>query len=90
MPKTTVTYESGRDLVIETGDRLRLARVKAGLEQGEIAEILGVSASTVSNWEHGRTRPRHPFIVAWAQATGFNASSLTPGQQQNASIKNEP
>lgn len=73
-----IGYEAGRDLVIDTNDRMRLARLKAGLEQEEIAEILGVSSSTVSNWENGRTTPKLPFLAAWAQVTGFNMSSLMP------------
>lgn len=73
-----IGYESGRDLVIELCDRLRLARIKAGLEQEEIAEMLSVSSSTVSNWENGRTAPKVPFLAAWAQVTGFNMSSLLP------------
>lgn len=73
-----IGYESGRDLVIEMHDRMRLARIKAGLEQEEIAEILGVSSSTVSNWENGRTSVKVPFLSAWAQVTGFNMSSLMP------------
>jgi transcriptional regulator with XRE-family HTH domain len=69
-------YESGRDLVVETCDLLRLARIKAGLEQDEMAEVLGVSSSTISNWETGRTTPKPPFINAWAQITGYNTASL--------------
>lgn len=69
-------YDSGRDLVVETCDLLRLARIKAGLEQDEMAEILGVSSSTISNWETGRTTPKPPFINAWAQITGYNTTSL--------------
>ena len=73
-----LNYNTGQDLVIETGDRLRIARIRAGLEQDEMAEILGVSTSTVSNWEHGRTRPKLAFIAAWAQITGYNLASLNP------------
>lgn len=69
-------FESGRDLEVNTCDRLKLARIKAGIEQEDMAEILGVSASTVSNWENGRTAPKAAFINAWAQVTGYNKSSL--------------
>jgi len=74
--KKKIGYEEGRDLDIQTCDRLRLARIKSGLEQDEIAEILGVSSSTVSNWECGRTAPKLPMMAAWAQVTGYNLSSL--------------
>jgi transcriptional regulator with XRE-family HTH domain len=73
-----LNYNTGQDLVIETSDRLRIARIRAGLEQDEMAEVLGVSTSTVSNWEHGRTKPKLAFIAAWAQITGYNLASLNP------------
>lgn len=33
------------------------ARTNAGLNQPEFAEKMGVSVSTVTNWEKGRTEP---------------------------------
>lgn len=47
----------------ETGEGMspgdiRALREKLGLSQVELAEQLGVSAPTVSNWETGTTRPR--------------------------------
>jgi transcriptional regulator with XRE-family HTH domain len=39
------------------GDRLRIARIRASLSQGELAERVGVTQATVSTWEHG-TEPR--------------------------------
>jgi len=71
-----LNYSSGRDLVIGTHDRLRIARVQAGIEQEEMAEILGVSSSSISNWETGRNYPKKAFLNAWAQVTGFNLASL--------------
>lgn len=78
-----LSYESGRDLVIGMGERMRIARQQAQLEQEEMAELLGVSSSTVSNWENGRTSPKAPFLMAWAQATGFKMSSLIPPAEPN-------
>lgn len=72
-------HGEGRELVIETADRLRLARLKAGIEQEEMAEVLGVSSSTISNWEHGRTAPKDAMLVAWAQVTGFRLADLLGG-----------
>ena len=33
------------------------ARVKTGLSQSHFADLLGVSARTLQNWEQGRTQP---------------------------------
>lgn len=38
--------------------RLRTARVAAGLTQSAVAGVIGCSVDTVSNYERGRTEPR--------------------------------
>ena len=38
--------------------RIRELRVRAGLSQGELAEKIGVSQVTISNWETKRSAPR--------------------------------
>lgn len=50
------------------GDRLRKAREHAGMEQGELAERIGISRGTVSNYELNRgTRPPKVVVLrAWA------------------------
>ena len=35
----------------------KLARMKAGFTQEELAEKLGVSKASICQWENGRTRP---------------------------------
>lgn len=58
------------------GDRMRKARVMAGLEQADMAEQLGVSRPTISGWERDRTEPRATQLLAWAEATGHNIEWL--------------
>lgn len=41
----------------EWAGKIRLARIKAGLKQQDLAEKLGVSQSTITAWETGKTRP---------------------------------
>ena len=38
------------------------ARVNAGLTQKEAAEKIGVSRSTIKNWESGKTSPKYKHI----------------------------
>ena len=52
--------------------RLRRAREFAGYDQAQMAEALGVSPNTVSNYERGFTRPRRPQLMAWALVTGVS------------------
>ena len=40
----------------------KAARINAGLTLQEAAEMLGVSVSTLKNWECGKTYPRQPAI----------------------------
>lgn len=39
------------------GSRLRAARKRRGLEQTEVADVLGVSIRSISVWECDRMRP---------------------------------
>ena len=41
---------------------LKAARVNAGLSQEEAAKQIGVAASTLRNWEAGKTFPTQPKI----------------------------
>ncbi|WP_230101281.1 helix-turn-helix transcriptional regulator, partial [Microbacterium sp. Bi98] len=59
--------------------RLRKSRIMADLEQAQIAEAIGVSRNTVSNWETGRSEPSATFFVRWAQATGVTLDWLAEG-----------
>lgn len=50
------------------GDRLRKAREKTELDQGQFAEEIGVSRGTVSNYERAASPEgmKRPYLVAWA------------------------
>lgn len=58
------------------GDRLAKARDVAGLSTYAIAELLGVSRNTVTNWETGSTNPKRYAVEAWARATGVDVAWL--------------
>jgi transcriptional regulator with XRE-family HTH domain len=49
------------------GDRLAKVRSDAGLTTYELADLLGVSRTTVTNWENDTTRPKRYAIEAWAR-----------------------
>lgn len=51
------------------GDRLAKARKVAGLEQSEIASVLGVSRALVSQWENDKAEPRLSQVAAFAEMT---------------------
>jgi transcriptional regulator with XRE-family HTH domain len=52
------------------GQRLARARKEARLSQGELAQRLGVSRQTVSNYERGTTEePQFEIVAKWGLAT---------------------
>ena len=57
-----------------SGDRLRMARFRAGLTIRELAERVEVSHAAVSQYETGRTRPTPAVLARLALAT-----SVAPG-----------
>jgi DNA-binding XRE family transcriptional regulator len=64
-------------------DRLRKARLLAGLEQADLAERLRVSRNSISNYENGKTEPSATTFVRWAAATGVTLEWLAEGIRVN-------
>ena len=44
-------------MFMKLGQKLKEARLNAGLKQEELAKQLGVSRQTISNWENDRSYP---------------------------------
>ena len=70
--KQKVSYNS-RELL---GERIRYYRKKAGYLQPALAQELGVSKNTISNWEAGRARPDPDNIVQMCHVLGITPSQL--------------
>lgn len=52
------------------------ARVAAGLTQQELAEKMGVSRSTVIDWENGKREIRTPYLYLFCTITGFTEDDI--------------
>ena len=76
----TSAFEQGAVPPIEMRHRLRIAREWAGLDQGGLADRMGVSRSTVSNAERTRVSPQRSTINLWAMACGVQAQWLRTGE----------
>ena len=76
----TSAYEQGSIPQIEVRHRLRIAREFAGLDQGQLADRIGVSRNTISNAECGAVNARKIVVNAWALACGVPASWITTGE----------
>jgi transcriptional regulator with XRE-family HTH domain len=66
------------------GQRIKEARLRAGLHQFEIAERCGVSRAAVSNWEHGQGI-RSQKLIEYARVVGVPAEWLITGGRIAAS-----
>ena len=60
---------------------LKAARVNANLSQKKAAKMLGVAASTLRNWEAGKTFPRHDQISALCQLYGVAYDNIFFGKE---------
>lgn len=60
-------------------DRLRKARETAHLSQAELAQAIGISRRSVTNYEAGTTLPRRPVLLSWAMVTGVRREWLAYG-----------
>ena len=65
----------------ELGERLRQARVNANLTIDDIAEILGVDARRVSEWERGERGIYLESFVVFAKLCGVTAAHIL-GEQR--------
>ena len=61
---------------MDLGKQIRKARVKSGLTQEALGNILGVSKGSVSGYENNKVRPTLDVINAIADALGMQMSEL--------------
>ncbi|MBF2097482.1 MAG: helix-turn-helix transcriptional regulator [Gloeomargaritaceae cyanobacterium C42_A2020_066] len=59
------------DTAGRVGSRIREARLAAGLTQSALAELLGVSRTSVINWEMGRALPSFSHLVRLREVLGL-------------------
>lgn len=58
---------------MEIGNRLKNARKKIGMTQEQVAEKIGVSRQTISNWENNKS---YPDIVSVISLSDLYSDSL--------------
>ena len=65
-------------------DELKRLREAAGLSQVQLALRLGVSQSTVANWEIGRRAPQARHLIKLAKILGCSVDALLGLNTQGA------
>lgn len=63
----------------EMRHRMSLALEYASVSVNDMAEHLGISRTTVSNYLHGRTKPQRAHLIAWALRCGVPFEWLVNG-----------
>ena len=76
------------------GDRIRNARKAAGLTQRQLADSLGVSNTSISNWEKDLSRPDADMIQKLCaclsvQPNYFYGTENAPGTDPRRSVSDE-
>ena len=64
------------------GEVLKQARAAIGLSQEEVAEKVGVSRQTISNWENGRSYPDISYVMALSDVYDLTLDSLLKGDSE--------
>lgn len=68
--------------------RIREARERSGLSQGELGQILGISRMTLWNWENGESEPReeqYARVVTWIETVeGGTDVAVAAGKQEQS------
>ncbi|MCB2186766.1 MAG: helix-turn-helix domain-containing protein [Deltaproteobacteria bacterium] len=74
----TVTFDSQRRTAgrVDLGQRLRDLRGKKGLSQTELAKLVGVTPSTISQVESNHIYPSLPALLKMAEVLGVEISSF--------------
>lgn len=57
-------------MMISIGERIRAARIMAGMSQRDLAAAIGVSAMSISKWERGLVSLTSGHLLKIGEATG--------------------
>ncbi len=71
------------------GDVIRRFRTEKGLNQPQLAALLGVNKNAVSNWEAGRTRPDINTVPVLCAALGVSVSEFFGAEEAAGSLSRE-
>jgi transcriptional regulator with XRE-family HTH domain len=64
------------------GERLHIARRRAGMTQGEVGDKLGVTGVAVGQWENGRREPNFRTLRELAAIYGVSVQFFFEGMEE--------
>ena len=68
---------------MEIGSRLKNARSEHGLTQEQVAEELGVSRQSISNWENNRSYPDIVSVIKLSDLYSISLDELLKEDKKN-------
>lgn len=77
---TRATHTTGIVPPLTVGMRCLMARMHAGMEQTDLAEVTGMSRKTIGNYEKGRVTPRRAGLISISMSTGVDLGWLETGE----------
>lgn len=69
---------------MDIGNKLQRARAKANLTQEQVAETLGVSRQTISNWENEKTYPDIKSVVTLSDLYNVSLDYLLKEKEESS------
>lgn len=67
---------------MEVGERLKARRNELHLTQDQVAESLGITRQTMSNWENGRSYPDIERVIRLSELYALSLDELLKGDQK--------
>ncbi len=67
---------------MEVGERLKARRNELNLTQDQVAESLGITRQTMSNWENGRSYPDIERVIGLSELYALSLDELLKGDQK--------
>ena len=74
---------------MDIGMKLKQARLTAKLTQEHVAEAIGVSRQTISNWENEKSYPDIVSVISLSDLYGISLDDLLKGDQKMIEHLNE-
>lgn len=71
-----ILFKIGIIIIVNFGVRFKKYRLQNGYTQKQIAELLGIHQSNVSDWENDITRPEYEHLIALAKIYDETIDSL--------------
>ena len=72
------------------GNRLRMARERAGLQQKQLAEMIDVAPSSITNYENETSHPKEEKLYALMKALDVDANYLFADVMAELGITKSP